>query len=197
MIVQCCENIDKEFEKNCPTVARSLKDAISQQKSDHILLSSKIKEIENFQGEMDDNFISKDNFKLFDFKVGNLIRELDFYKKHLTSERVEELLKVPRLVKDMDYKLGEMVRTLETKAFLTDVRDLEDKCSRDYATKMMIRDVERLCDTLCTKKEAEKLEVTIIALEDLARGFMTADGLDQKFKYLENQFRQKLADRPT
>lgn len=127
---------------------------------------------------MDDNFISKDNFKLFDFKVGNLIRELDFYKKHLTSERVEELLKVPRLVKDMDYKLGEMVRTLETKAFLTDVRDLDEKCSRDYATKMMIRDVERLCDTLCTKKEAEKLEVTLIALEDLTRGFMTADGLD-------------------
>ena len=54
---------------------------------------------------MDDNFVSKDNFKLFDFKVGNLIRELDFFKKHLTKERVEELLKVPRLVKDMDYKL--------------------------------------------------------------------------------------------
>jgi hypothetical protein len=43
---------------------------------------------------------------------------------------------------------------------------------------MMIRDVEMLCDKLCTKKEAEKLEVQLIALEDMTRGFMTADGLD-------------------
>jgi hypothetical protein len=27
--------------------------------------------------------------------VANLIRELDFYKKHLTKDKVDELLKVP------------------------------------------------------------------------------------------------------
>jgi hypothetical protein len=127
---------------------------------------------------MEENFVSKDNFKLFDFKVGNLIRELDFFKKHLTKDRVEELLKVPSKVNNMDHKLGEMIRTLEKKAFLTDLVDLENKCDREYATKMMIREVERTIDTLCTKRDAEKLEVQIIALQDMTNSFMTAEGLD-------------------
>ena len=72
----------------------------------------------------------------------NLIRELDFYKKQLPKESVEDLLKVPKVVREMTIKVKDVVSEMEKKVSLASMDDLEKMIAREYATKMMIRTVD-------------------------------------------------------